>query len=505
MFCMTNKSLTSRVISGSMWILALRVARRSVGVVSAIVLARILSPEDYGAVAVGLLCVSLVQVLTEVGVKQNLIQERNHTQGLIWTAWTVDLIRSLLITGLVFLLAPFAAAFFKQPQATAIIRGLSLVPLLRSIQNIKVIYFQRELQFKKVFLYELSGAVGGLATAITAALVLRNAWALVLGQMAAAAIPTAVSYVLFPELPRLRLDKSSLGQLYKFGRWMFLASLVSYFALQGDKFFVGRLFDPSVLGMYTMAAMITNIIIQEFGKGISYVLFPAYAKIKGDLKRLKEAFVKSYELLLGLLVPSCLGLYLVSDDFVSVVLGDKWLEMIPILKLLAMAAMVRGLFVSGSGLVLALGRPKYAFITGTVRASTLLVLLLTLPSIYGVNGVIFSLLLANSIAFPIHMLLWRFLLPVKMIDFARIYSVLIALLAAIFASVSFTTAVLNAGVIRLLISVIAGLSSYFMCALLIYKYLDIGPAHLWCCILLGQKANAKRVEQPSYVVKTKVL
>lgn len=89
--------------------LALRVARRSVGLISAVVLARILSPQDYGTVAVGLLCVSLVQVLTEVGVKQNLIQERHNSRELVSTAWTVEVIRGVIITGLIFFLAPLGA------------------------------------------------------------------------------------------------------------------------------------------------------------------------------------------------------------------------------------------------------------------------------------------------------------------------------------------------------------------------------------------------------------
>lgn len=474
--------------------LVLRVARRSVGLISAVVLARILSPQDYGTVAVGLLCVSLVQVLTEVGVKQNLIQERHHSRELVSTAWTVEVIRGVIITGLIFFLAPLGGDFFRQPEATAIVRGLSFVPLLRSIQNIKIVYFQRELQFNKVFLYEFSGTIGGLVTAVTAALILRNAWALVLGQIAAVSIPTGLSYVLFPEWPRFRLDKSSLKQLYTFGKWMFLATLVSYFALQGDKFFVGRLFDTTVLGMYVMAAMITNVIINEFGKGISTVLFPAYAKIKSDLNKLKDAFVKSYECLLSILVPACLGLYFISDDFVSVVLREKWLEMIPILKLLAIAGLARGLLISASGFFLAVNRPKYNFIGEIVRASTLLIFLLILPSIYGVNGVIFSLVLANVVVLPVYMFLWCRLLPLKGTEFIRIYSTLIVLSALMFASVSFTIAILNGGMIRLLVSVIAGVVSYLMGALVIYKYLDVGPAGIWYHILLCRKTNEERIE-----------
>jgi PST family polysaccharide transporter len=317
----------------------------------------------------------------------------------------------------------------------------------------------------------------------------------VLGQIATVSIPTALSYILFPELPRPMLNKESLKQIYVFGKWIFFATLVSYFALQGDKFFVGRLFDADVLGMYSMATMITNIIIQEFGKGISSVLFPAYAKIKGDLKRLKEGFLKSYELLVELLVPASLGLYLVSDDLVIVILGDKWLQMIPILKLLAITAMVRGLSVSGSGLVLGLGRPKYSFIAEMVRALALLIFLLILPFKYGVQGVIVSLLLANSIAFPVHFAFWNHLLRFKVADIAKIYAVLAALLGVIFASACSVIAILNPGVIRLILSILAGLSSYCLVAFLIHKYIGVGPVRLLHSFYSRRKTNLKLVEQ----------
>lgn len=150
--------------------------------------------------------------------------------------------------------------------------------------------------------------------------------------------------------------------------------------------------------------------------------------------------------------------------------------------------------ISASGFFLAVNRHKYNFIVEIVRASTLLAFLLTLPAIYGVNGVILSLLLANVVVLPVHMFLWCRLLPLKGTELIRIYATLIVLSAVVFASVSFTIAILNRGMTRLLASVIAGLVSYLMGALIIYKYMDVGPARLWYDILLGRRLNKISVQ-----------
>ena len=476
----------------------MRVAQRSVGLVSAVILARILSPEEFGAVAVGLLCVSLVRVFSDAGVKQNLIQERHHSDDLLSTAWTVEVLRGLTITVIVFLLAPLGARFFGQPDATAIIRGLGLLPLIHAIPHVKVIYFERELDFRRVFIYRLSGTVGGLAVAVATALIMRNAWALVLGQLAAAAIPAVLSYILFPEWPQFRMDRASLRRLYVFGRWMFLATTISYFNLQGDRFFVGRLFDARVLGMYTMAAMLTGIIIQEFGKSIASVLFPAYARIKGDEKRLSEAFAKSYEFLLNLLVPTCVGLALVSDDLVSVVFGNSWTGMSPILGLLAVAAVPRVMCISGGGLFLALGRPKYNFICEVVRGAAMLLFLLVLPPVYGLTGVVWALLLANLAMAPVYLELCRRLVRFGRAEILRIYGPLAVLLVAETVAVTVSMAALRPGVLRLLVAALSGVVAYLTGGWVVLQWFRFGPAPLWHGAFATRRPNKIGVQLPRF-------
>lgn len=486
----TKKSLSKTVAVASVWILCLRVSKKAVTFASTFILARLLAPEDYGVVAVGMICILLFQVLTEAGVKQNLIRMRDHDSKLLSTAWTFELIRGLLSFSLIFIAAPLVSSFFRQPEATGVIRALGIVPLLKALENIKVIYFERELHFHKLFIYEISGVVAGVAVAIVSAIMLRNAWALVLGQIATVVVPTILSYVLFPEFLGISLDREVLKRLYGFGKWIFLSSLVSYFAMQGDKFFVGRLFDVKTLGLYSMGAMLAGLIVQEFGKSITRVLFPVYAKIN-DIGKLKDIFCRCYECLVSVLATACLGLYVVADDFIPVALGSKWLGVIPIIRVLAIASIARALCVSAGGLFLAMNKPEYMFFNELVRAVCLLGGLLVLPLMYGVNGVVISIVIANAGGFVMNIVMLRRVIGIRIGEYLRIYSALVVILAVVFVSMYFVKFVVVNAILRLILSIVTGLASYALAGYVLWKRFGIGPAGY---ILSFVKAKQRKVE-----------
>ena len=469
-----ESALASKMISGSFWMVGLRLARRSVGLISAIVLARILAPADYGLVAVGLLCISLFEVLTEFGVRANLVRERRHDVALLSTAWTLEVLRGLVISIVVFAAAPVAAAFFNQPGAVPIVRAMSLIPLLRSVANIKIVYFQREMEFHKQFAYQLCGIVGGLGTAVAAAIILRNAWALVLGQLAASLISSVLSYVFFPEFPRICFNGRALAGLYSFGKWVFVGSILSYFALEGDKYFTGRLFGVAVLGAYKLASMTTNIIVQEFGKSVTQVFFPAYSKISGDTRALRKVFIQAYGSLLSIIAPLCLGLSVAAADFVGVVLGNKWLEIVPLLQLLAIAGFARTLFISGGGLSYALNKPNYNAICEAGRAMILLACLLFFPARIGVLGVAVSVLIANVTAFVAYLRCWSKLLDVGPGYFLKTYASVLCSLLAMLAVLFPVKMCLEGGLLRLIVSVSAGMAAYIASQVALYRFFNIG-------------------------------
>ena len=145
--------LSKRVIRGGVWVLALRILNRSLGFIRTIILARLLAPADFGLLGIAMLSISTLETFSQTGFQTALIQKKDNIESYLDTAWTVSAIRGLLLFLILFLSAPIIAEFFNSPQAVLIIRVVALSTLLSGLRNIGVVYFQKELEFKKQFLY----------------------------------------------------------------------------------------------------------------------------------------------------------------------------------------------------------------------------------------------------------------------------------------------------------------------------------------------------------------
>jgi O-antigen/teichoic acid export membrane protein len=458
--------------------MALRIARRSVGFISAVMLARIIPPEEYGIVAVGIMCVSFSQILTEIGVKQHLIKHRKHTNILLNTAWTVEMLRGVLIFLLIVGLAPLVAEFFRLPEAIQVMRVLAILPLLRSAANIRIVYFRRELEFNKEFIYEASGAVAGVSVAIVSGIVLRNAWALVFGQLATVIVSTCMSYVFYPKMPCFSLDKQSIRTLYEFGRWVLIGSLVSYIALEGDKYAMGRLFGPRSLGVYRMASMILIMGIREPAKAITTVFFSAYSKASNDMPRLKRMFLEYYSSLVSILSPFGLIMLFAAEDFAKVVLGEKWIEIIPYLKILSLASITSTFFLSAGGLFWSINKPKWNTFCEISRASILVLLITSLHTVVGSIGIPISMLAANVFVLFLYAIFWIACIG---IDLANLALVLLPIVAALAASALGTAALsewIRPGIVRLVVVGFCGSALYFGVLFSIGIIFGIGPKYI---------------------------
>jgi O-antigen/teichoic acid export membrane protein len=464
-----EESLTSKVVKGGGWMLITRLVTRLVGFGVSMVLARLLTPEAYGLVAVGTLTISLLQVFTDVGFQQSLIQESDDIKPLIGTAWTVGVLRGIVISMVMFLLAPWISRFFGLPEAAPIVRVFSLHPFIYSLTNIHIIFFQKELDFFKQFIYEVSALAGNLIVGIGLALLWQNAWALVAGQLASVTIQVVVSYFLFPALPSLEMDWASARDLYNFGKWVFWGGIVSYFSMRGDTYFVGRLFNEKVLGLYTMAYRIANLPVDELKRSLARVLFPAYAKIQNNPQKLNRAFLSAYKLLSSFMLPASIGLALVAPDFINVILGDKWVEMVPLLRILGFAAASRALMVAGSGFTWGVGSPHINFYQSLASGGVLFAMLLFLPRYWGLMGVGWAVLFSNIVNFMVGVVFITKRLGVDLSNWMRKLLPIGVSLLLMSLNVIISQMIFKTGLMRLVISCLWG-GVIYMGSLMIFGH-----------------------------------
>ena len=354
----SGTTLTQKVLKGSFWLFAIRIVERVFGFIRLIIIARVLAPNDFGLMGIALLMLSLVETFTQTGFQKALIQKKDNVDDYLDTAWTLLVIRSLILFAALMFIAPYAAEFFGTPQSKPLIQIIGFVIIMKGFASISPILFQKEMEFNKQFIYQLSGTLVDFVVSISAVLILKNVWGLVYGLIASEFVRFLLSYFMHPYRPSFYLDLSKAKELFNFGKWIFVSSIIIYLGTQGDSMFVGKLLGVSALGFYQMASKISNMIITEITRVISQVTFPAYAKIQGDLLKLKDAYIKVLQLTAFLSFPMAGLLIVFALDFTNLFMGEKWIPMVPSLQVLSLAALGRSIMATTSPIFHATGKPQ---------------------------------------------------------------------------------------------------------------------------------------------------
>ena len=352
-----EEGLYQRTVRSGFWVFFLSITGQVFRLIRLVILARILAPNDFGLLGVALLVMATMETFSQTGFQQALIQKKEAIESYLDSAWTVLILRGFILFSILYLVAPFAADFFNAPEAKPIIQVIGISLLLQAFTNIGVVYFQKELEFNKQFLYQLSGILADFTVAIFAVLILRNVWALVLGLLAGNAARLVASYLIHPYRPRLNWNLGKAKELFGFGKWILGSSILVFLITHGDDAFVGKFLGASMLGFYQMAYIISNMPATEIAHVISQVTFPAYSKIQDNLPRLREAYLKVLHITAFLSFPIAGLIFILAPDFTKIFLGEKWMPMVPAMQVLALYGMVNSIVVPGP-VFLAIGKPE---------------------------------------------------------------------------------------------------------------------------------------------------
>ena len=397
----SSESLSKKVIRGGIWVFALRIINRSLGFIRTIILARLLAPSDFGLLGIAMLAISTLETFSQTGFQAALIQKKENVESYFDTAWTVSATRGILLFLILFFSAPLVAAFFNSPQATLVIKVIAVSTLISGFRNIGILFFQKELEFNKQFFYELSATLVDLTVAITLAFMLRNVWALVWGGVAANFVRLFMSYVLHPYRPHVRFDKGEFKELFGFGKWIFGTSIITFLVNQGDDAFLGKVLGITALGFYQMAYSIGQLPATDFAKVISQITFPAYSKLQDDFSKLKEGFLKTLNITVIFMIPLTGGIFMLAPEFTQIFLTQKWMPIIPALRILVIAGMIRALVTTGGALFQGKGAPKIDYKMNLIRLLTMIVIIYPLTLFFDMNGVALAVALGNFSCIPI--------------------------------------------------------------------------------------------------------
>ena len=394
----TGGSLSGKTARGTFWVFTLRITDSLFRLIRVIVLARLLSPNDFGIFGIALLVISILGAFSQTGHSQALIQKKEQVKSYFDVVWTIGLVRGFVIAAIVFSLARPAAAFFAAPDAEQILRVIGFSVIIRSFNNIAILYFQKELEFHKFFKYQFLGTVVDFTVVVTAAILLRSVWALVFGLLAGNITRCIMSYIIEPYRPKLKFIRSQAKELFSFGKWVLGSTILIFLITQGDDIFAGKLLGATMLGFYQIAYRISNMPTTETSHVISRVSFPLYSKLQDNLSRLKDAYLKVLQLVTLISFPMAGLIFILAPEFTRLFLGEKWMPAVPAIQVLVFAGLIRSLITMTIPLFRAIGRPKIETRWQVIRLFVLIVLIYPLTITYGILGTSISVLLSAFIS-----------------------------------------------------------------------------------------------------------
>jgi len=392
-------TLTKVSFQGAFWLGLLKIVIKVFSLIKLVVVARILSPTDLGWFGIVLLPYGLVEVMTESGINQALIQTKKEPKDYLSSAWLAFIFRGILIGGLLYLSAPLVSRFYGQ-DLNLLIRLISLTPVLKGLMNPAVVLFRRNLEFKKEFYFQALASVVESVATIFLVLSFKSLLALPLGVVSGGLAALIFSFIFAPvQLIKLSLNK--IRELYHYGKWVTIGTFISYLNDQGDDFLVSKLLGAYPLGLYQTAYKISNLPTTQ-GAGLIYqVIFPIFSSIQSDKVRLRRGLLKSLLMTFGLSLVFAVSVYLTAPFFVKLFFGEVWLKMIPALNVLLIFGLTRPLISVGAAVFDARGEPRIPAEICLVKLLVMAALLYPLTKAYGIVGTAWSVVVAQISVYPL--------------------------------------------------------------------------------------------------------
>ncbi len=380
-------SVLQRTVKSGGWVTVTKISLRLSQVLMLVVLARLLSPRDFGIMGIALLTLSATERLTEIGLDAALIQQKkDNVDEYLNTTWCLEIGRGILAFSALFVLAPFIAAGFGEPQAETLIRVLGVVPILFGLRNPGVVYFEKDLEFHKDFIYQSSGGLAQLVVGVGYALYSPTVWALVFASISRPAAQTATSYYLHDYRPWPSFEYDAARELIAFGKWITGASILRFLYSQGDDAFIGWYLSATALGFYQYAYRLADMPPTEMAGVVAKLMFPAYSKLQGDQAKLQQAVLRSTRFTAFLAFPIGFGIALVTPSFVPAILGSEWLAIVLTMQILAVYGLLHALTRIYGSLWKSVGRPDYDVKTGLIRIGAIAVLIWPATARWGIEG-----------------------------------------------------------------------------------------------------------------------
>jgi len=392
------ESLREQVRSAVIWRSGTQILGQLITWAATFMVIRILSPSDYGLFAMTQVILVLLNMINGYGLASALVRRDDAGRHAQRQLFGMLILLNFGLGAVQFLMAPLAAAYYRQPIVADLLRVQALLYLATPFIALPQALLSRAMDFRHQAKVNLISALAGAAAALAGALAGLGVWTLILAPIAlfttrAIGMTLAARTFMLPSF-----DFRGAGDIARYGGVMAAGQFFWFLQSQADVFIAGRLFDPHTLGIYTTSLFLTQIFVSKFVPPLNEVAFSAYARIQHDREAVAAAFVKSARIIMVAAMPFYLGLAATARPLVEVVLGAKWIEAAPIVHWLALVMPLMTLQTLFSPASDALGHPEIGARNGATGA-----VLLPAAFLIGVNWGITGLIAAWFVAYPFYL------------------------------------------------------------------------------------------------------
>ena len=392
-----EKSLRRRVLDGIVWLTALRVFGQAISWTITVYVVRILSPQDYGLMAMSGLYVSFIALFNEVGLGTLIVQRKNLTQEDISSIGSAILVFNASLYVLSFLLAPIVAFLFNEPRLVEIIRVSSAALIIQSVGIVSYNLLSRQMAFDRRSQAEMIGALLGALSVLWLAIHGFGVWSLVFGNIVIDCVKNSLFVFFCPWRPKFAISPRKIKELLPFGSKVVLARFFWYFASRIDFMIAGRVLGKTQLGHYAIALQFASIPLDKIASIITQIALPAFSQVQDDHVALRRVFLKIVKFLAIISFPIFWGIFLLADYAIPLLLSDKWSDVILPLQILCVISGFRAIESMNAPLAFAIGRPDITMVNNLLMGAVL-GLSFFIGSMYGLNGLAYSWLIFPAIS-----------------------------------------------------------------------------------------------------------
>lgn len=407
---LASGGIRHRLTKGAVWTVSSRVIINLVALLGTFILARILTPDDFGLVAIATTIFAIITAVTDLSLSNALIQHSKPTEEHFHTAWTLNLLRAILIGAIFAAIALPVANAYDDPRLVPIILLLALSGILGGLTNPKMVVFARNLVFLQDFILQVSQKLAGFAVSVAIAVIYQSYWALVFGIVFSQFANIAISYIFLPYRPRFRLTHAR--DLFSFSLWLTLGQILNTINWRLDYLLLGTIVGRRALGYYSVADNLAAMPTREATQPFTYLLFPGLSRVADDPARIQAAYASAQALLASIALPVGIGFALCARPVVLLAMGEKWLPIVIVIQALSAIFALQTLGSLVQPLAMAKGRTRLLFLRDLMSFLIRIPLIVAGLLLAGLHGLIAARVCTGLLALGINLHLVRQLIAI---------------------------------------------------------------------------------------------